>query len=205
MVPERRLTPQSIALPTPWGDSQRVDSRRVARILRREPHNKNRAGGHVRTDGNEGRAIVYVSQLFQAIADPRCRARSGRKLPALRVVHRAEPVSPRRIRRRRAARYRNIWRQTTRPAARTPRPHYGRTGTADRNVKRLAPGCLRSVANGRLTAVRHAVTLILLNIRKLPAPVRISRWRVAALIWAVLLFGFLAVLTFEQQIRILLS
>jgi hypothetical protein len=39
----------------------------------------------------------------------------------------------------------------------------------------------------------------------LPAAIRITPIRIAALTWATLLFGFLAVLTFNQQIRNLLS
>jgi hypothetical protein len=38
-----------------------------------------------------------------------------------------------------------------------------------------------------------------------PAAIRITPIRIAALTWATLLFGFLAVLTFNQQIRNLLS
>jgi hypothetical protein len=41
--------------------------------------------------------------------------------------------------------------------------------------------------------------LIMLNRRTLPEPIRTSPLRVAALVWSVLLFGFLSVLTFWQQ------
>jgi Amino acid permease len=47
--------------------------------------------------------------------------------------------------------------------------------------------------------------LILINRRTLPPPIRISGARLAMLIWAVLLFGTLSVLTFQAQIRNLLS
>ena len=60
------------------------------------------------------------------------------------------------------------------------------------------------VTNGLMMCIYSAL-LILLNARKLPQHVRISRWRIAALLWAVLLFGVLAFLTFEQQVRKLLS
>ena len=60
------------------------------------------------------------------------------------------------------------------------------------------------VINGLMMCIYSAL-LILLNALKLPRPVQISRWRIAALLWAVLLFGVLAFLTFEQQVRILLS
>jgi hypothetical protein len=60
------------------------------------------------------------------------------------------------------------------------------------------------VINGLMMCIYSAL-LILLNARKLPRPVQISRWHIAALLWAVLLFGVLAFLTFEQQVRILLS
>jgi Mn2+/Fe2+ NRAMP family transporter len=60
------------------------------------------------------------------------------------------------------------------------------------------------VINGLMMCIYSAL-LIFLNARKLPPLVRISRWRIAALVWAVLLFGVLATLTFEQQIRNLLS
>ena len=60
------------------------------------------------------------------------------------------------------------------------------------------------VINGLMMSI-YSVLLVLLNVRKLPPPVRMSRWRIAALVWAVFLFGILAFLTFEQQVRNLLS
>jgi hypothetical protein len=63
---------------------------------------------------------------------------------------------------------------------------------------------ISSVIGGLMMCI-YSVLLIVLNRRKLPAAVSISRGRIAALIWAALLFGFLAVLTFNQQIRNLLS
>ncbi|HMN45030.1 MAG TPA: Nramp family divalent metal transporter [Povalibacter sp.] len=63
---------------------------------------------------------------------------------------------------------------------------------------------ISSVTSG-VTMCIYSVLLILLNRRWLPAQIRISRPRTAALVWSTLLFGFLAVLTFQQQIRNLLS
>ena len=42
--------------------------------------------------------------------------------------------------------------------------------------------------------------LILINRRSLPAPIRVRGFRLGALVWAVLLFGTLSVLTFQDQI-----
>ncbi|QUH02354.1 Nramp family divalent metal transporter [Saccharopolyspora erythraea] len=42
--------------------------------------------------------------------------------------------------------------------------------------------------------------LIAINRRMLPKPIRISGYRLAALVWSILLFGVLAVLTVQQQI-----
>ena len=42
--------------------------------------------------------------------------------------------------------------------------------------------------------------LILINRRSLPAPIRVRGFRLGALIWAILLFGTLSVLTFQDQI-----
>lgn len=58
---------------------------------------------------------------------------------------------------------------------------------------------------GGLMMCIYSVLLILLNRRSVPQPVRITPLRIVALIWATLLFGFLAVLTINQQIRNLLS
>ena len=43
--------------------------------------------------------------------------------------------------------------------------------------------------------------LILINRRTLPPPIRIRGVRLAMLIWAILLFGTLSVLTFQAQIE----
>ena len=43
--------------------------------------------------------------------------------------------------------------------------------------------------------------LILINRRTLPAPIRIRGFRMGALIWSVLLFGTLSVLTFQGQLE----
>ncbi len=63
---------------------------------------------------------------------------------------------------------------------------------------------ISSVVGGLMMCI-YSVLLIVLNRRELPAPVRITPFRLAALVWATLLFGLLAVLTFNQQIRNLLS
>ena len=47
--------------------------------------------------------------------------------------------------------------------------------------------------------------LILVNRRTLPAPIRIRGVRLGMLIWAILLFGSLSVLTFQTQIERLLG
>lgn len=58
---------------------------------------------------------------------------------------------------------------------------------------------------GGLTMCVYSVLLIRLNRRVLPAAIAITPVRIAALVWSALLFAFLAVLTFNQQIRNLLS
>ncbi len=47
--------------------------------------------------------------------------------------------------------------------------------------------------------------LILINRRTLPNPIRIRGFRLAMLIWAILLFGTLSALTFQAQISNLLG
>jgi hypothetical protein len=47
--------------------------------------------------------------------------------------------------------------------------------------------------------------LILINRRTLPAPIRIRGFRLAMLIWAIVLFGTLSILTFQSQIARLLG
>jgi hypothetical protein len=42
--------------------------------------------------------------------------------------------------------------------------------------------------------------LILINRKSLPKPIKVSGFRLAALIWAIALFGTLSVLTFQDQI-----
>ena len=42
--------------------------------------------------------------------------------------------------------------------------------------------------------------LILINRKILPAPIRVRGWRLAGLVWSILLFGVLSVLTFRDQI-----
>jgi hypothetical protein len=47
--------------------------------------------------------------------------------------------------------------------------------------------------------------LILINRKSLPRPIKITRYRLAALIWSIALFGTLSVLTFRDQIGKLLG
>ena len=47
--------------------------------------------------------------------------------------------------------------------------------------------------------------LILINRRTLPAPIRIRGFRLVMLVWAIVLFGTLSVLTFRAQILNLLG
>jgi hypothetical protein len=63
---------------------------------------------------------------------------------------------------------------------------------------------ISSVAGGLMMLI-YSFLLILLNRRLLPAPIRITGIRTAALVWSVLMFGLLAVLTFREQLRNLLS
>jgi hypothetical protein len=63
---------------------------------------------------------------------------------------------------------------------------------------------ISSVTGGLMMCI-YSILLIVLNRKKLPAPIRISPVRLGALVWAALLFGVLAFLTFQQQIRNLLS
>lgn len=51
----------------------------------------------------------------------------------------------------------------------------------------------------------YALLLIVLSRRVLPEPIRITGGRIAALAWAVLLFGTLAVLTIIDQVSVLLG
>jgi len=44
-----------------------------------------------------------------------------------------------------------------------------------------------------------------LNRKYLPDPLKIGSYRLVALIWAVLLFGTLALLTIREQIRLVMS
>jgi hypothetical protein len=45
--------------------------------------------------------------------------------------------------------------------------------------------------------------LILVNRRSLPAPIRVRGVRLAALVWAIVLFGTLSALTFRDQLGML--
>jgi hypothetical protein len=47
----------------------------------------------------------------------------------------------------------------------------------------------------------YSALLLLVNRRTLPEEIRPGAGRIAALVWAFLLFGFLSVLTFNQQLQ----
>ncbi|SHN56701.1 Amino acid permease [Geodermatophilus obscurus] len=58
-----------------------------------------------------------------------------------------------------------------------------------------------SAVTGGLMMFIYSALLILVNRRTLPKEIRPGAGRVAALVWAFLLFGFLSVLTFNQQLQ----
>jgi uncharacterized protein YhhL (DUF1145 family) len=68
----------------------------------------------------------------------------------------------------------------------------------------LALVLIAAVTGGTMMFM-YSILLIITNRRMLPAPIRTSGPRVAALIWSTLLFGVLAFLTFQQQISNLLG
>jgi len=47
----------------------------------------------------------------------------------------------------------------------------------------------------------YSALLLMVNRRTLPKEIRPGGVRVAALVWSFLLFGFLSVLTFNEQLR----
>jgi hypothetical protein len=49
----------------------------------------------------------------------------------------------------------------------------------------------------------YSVLLIIINKRLLPGPIRNRSYRLAALVWATIVFGTLAALTIRQQLAIL--
>ena len=57
-----------------------------------------------------------------------------------------------------------------------------------------------SAVVGGLMMFIYSGLLILINRKILPAPIRVRGWRLAGLIWSILLFGTLSVLTFGDQI-----
>ena len=61
-----------------------------------------------------------------------------------------------------------------------------------------------SCVSGLMMSI-YSVLLIVLNRRGLPAAIRITPVRIAALVWSTAMFGLLAVLTIRQQLRLLLS
>jgi hypothetical protein len=68
----------------------------------------------------------------------------------------------------------------------------------------LALVLIAAVTGGTMMFI-YSILLIITNRRMLPAPIRPSGLRIAALVWSTLLFGVLAFLTFQQQISNLLS
>ncbi|MFG1992124.1 Nramp family divalent metal transporter [Actinoplanes sp. NPDC048988] len=58
-----------------------------------------------------------------------------------------------------------------------------------------------SAVTGGLMMFVYSALLLLINLRLLPPEIRPRAGRVAALVWSFLLFGFLSVLTFNEQIR----
>ena len=61
-----------------------------------------------------------------------------------------------------------------------------------------------SASTGGTMMFLYSFMLIALNRRMLPAPIRIGRLRIAALIWSTLMFGSLAILTIYTQVQTLL-
>jgi hypothetical protein len=57
-----------------------------------------------------------------------------------------------------------------------------------------------SAVTGGLMMFMYSALLLLVNRKTLPEEIRPGMGRVAALVWAFLLFGFLSVLTFEEQL-----
>ncbi|MGY1605277.1 Nramp family divalent metal transporter [Geodermatophilus sp. SYSU D00815] len=60
-----------------------------------------------------------------------------------------------------------------------------------------------AAVTGGLMMFIYSALLLVLNRRTLPPQIRPGGVRVAALVWSFLLFGFLSVLTFDQQLRTL--
>ncbi|GAA0464078.1 hypothetical protein Ade02nite_30960 [Paractinoplanes deccanensis] len=58
-----------------------------------------------------------------------------------------------------------------------------------------------SAVTGGLMMFIYSALLLLVNRRMLPREIRPGAGRIAALVWAFLLFGFLSVLTFNEQLR----
>jgi hypothetical protein len=60
-----------------------------------------------------------------------------------------------------------------------------------------------AAVTGGLMMFIYSALLLLVNKRTLPKEIQPGVGRVVALIWSFLLFGFLTVLTFDQQLRTL--
>jgi len=60
-----------------------------------------------------------------------------------------------------------------------------------------------AAVTGGLMMFIYSALLVLVNRRTLPPEIRPGGLRVAALVWSFLLFGFLSVLTFKEQLRTL--
>jgi hypothetical protein len=58
-----------------------------------------------------------------------------------------------------------------------------------------------AAVTGGLMMFIYSALLLMVNRRTLPEEIRPGAGRVAALVWSFLLFGFLTVLTFNQQLR----
>jgi hypothetical protein len=50
----------------------------------------------------------------------------------------------------------------------------------------------------------YSILLLVMNRTALPASIKVRSYRIAALIWSTLFFGFMAVLALNEQIRKLL-
>jgi hypothetical protein len=63
----------------------------------------------------------------------------------------------------------------------------------------LALVIISAVVGGFMMFI-YSGLLILINRKVLPAPIRVRGWRLAGLVWSILLFGVLSVLTFNDQL-----
>ena len=61
---------------------------------------------------------------------------------------------------------------------------------------------IAAVTGGTMMFI-YSILLIITNRRMLPGPIRVGGIRLVALIWSILLFGVLSVLTFRDQLATL--